>query len=179
MVEYYVDDSVLRHYGVQGMKWGVRKDVGATRSEWRTARKDAKEFTQAKMFYGEGAGTRRKLIKAKVNQRAAAPGYKKAFDYHVENTNMAKRSDQARGQRKRATATATTVKTGRGLINYANGNPQMASALAVSIATIGGVAYKAGAHKVVAKYAKTAYGVASRELRAMQIKKQFKNWNIG
>ena len=63
MVEYYVDDSVLRHYGVQGMKWGVRKDVGA--------------------------------------------------------------------------------------------------------------------HKVVAKYAKTAYGVASRELRAMQIKKQFKNWNFG
>ena len=26
MTNYYVDDSVLRHQGVKGMKWGVRKD---------------------------------------------------------------------------------------------------------------------------------------------------------
>ena len=45
--------SELMHYGVKGMKWGVR----------RRARRDAKEFTQAKMYYGEGAGNRRKLIK--------------------------------------------------------------------------------------------------------------------
>lgn len=37
--------SELMHYGVKGMKWGVR----------RRARRDAKEFTQAKMYYGEGA----------------------------------------------------------------------------------------------------------------------------
>lgn len=48
--------SELMHYGVKGMKWGVR----------RRARRDAKEFTQAKMYYGEGAGNRRKLIKATV-----------------------------------------------------------------------------------------------------------------
>ena len=46
--------SELMHYGVKGMKWGVR----------RRARHDAKEFTQAKMYYGDGAGNRRKLIKA-------------------------------------------------------------------------------------------------------------------
>lgn len=34
--------SELMHYGVKGMKWGVR----------RRARRDAKEFTQAKMYYG-------------------------------------------------------------------------------------------------------------------------------
>ena len=43
--------SELMHYGVKGMKWGVR----------RRARRDAKEFTQAKMYYGEGAGNRRKI----------------------------------------------------------------------------------------------------------------------
>lgn len=26
MTNYYMDDSVLRHFGVKGMKWGVRKD---------------------------------------------------------------------------------------------------------------------------------------------------------
>ena len=48
--------SSLYHSGIKGMKWGVR----------RKAKKDAKEYTKAKSFYGEGAGTRRKLIKQKV-----------------------------------------------------------------------------------------------------------------
>lgn len=55
--------SELMHYGVKGMKWGVR----------RRARRDAKEFTQAKMYYGEGAGNRRKLIKATVKAAGIAP----------------------------------------------------------------------------------------------------------
>lgn len=41
--------AYLAHHGVKGMKWGVR----------RHARKDAKEMARAKMFHGEGAGTRR------------------------------------------------------------------------------------------------------------------------
>ena len=58
--------SELMHYGVKGMKWGVR----------RRARRDAKEYTQAKMYYGEGAGNRRKLIKATVKARSKDPFYK-------------------------------------------------------------------------------------------------------
>lgn len=62
--------SELMHYGVKGMKWGVR----------RRARRDAKEYTQAKMYYGEGAGNRRKLIKATVKARSKDPFYKSEFD---------------------------------------------------------------------------------------------------
>lgn len=44
--------SELMHYGVKGMKWGVR----------RRARRDAKEFTQAKMYYGEGARKIKRVV---------------------------------------------------------------------------------------------------------------------
>lgn len=53
------------------------------------------------MYYGEGAGNRRKMIKAKVDQRSKDAAYKKAFDNHVANTNWEKRGKQARGKRRR------------------------------------------------------------------------------
>ena len=73
--------SELMHYGVKGMKWGVR----------RRARRDAKEFTQAKMYYGEGAGNRRKLIKATVKARSKDPFYKSEFDKAVRGARKIKR----------------------------------------------------------------------------------------
>lgn len=83
--------SELMHYGIKGMKWGVR----------RRARRDAKEYTQAKMYYGEGAGNRRKLVKATVKARSKDPFYKSEFDKAVANTDMSKRASQARRQRGR------------------------------------------------------------------------------
>ena len=99
--------SELMHYGVKGMKGGVR----------RRARRDAKEFTQAKMYYGEGAGNRRKLIKATVKARSKDPFYKA-----VANTDMSKRASQARRQRGRKNARNSAGKTVRGVGNIATGN---------------------------------------------------------
>lgn len=129
-------DEFLAHYGVKGMRWGKRSASvpGVSPKTSREARKDATEFAKAKMFYGEGAGTRRKLIKAKVEAKAGKdPNYKKAFDQHLSNQDMGKRAEAARGERKRKDVVKTTAKTARGVKNLAlkTGAPVTLGALAV------------------------------------------------
>lgn len=158
-------ENFLAHYGIKGMKWGVRKSQtpGVSRSTDREALKDAREFTKAKMYYGEGAGTRRKLIKATVEAKSKKdPAYKKAFDNHVANTDMSKRASQARGQRKRTDTKNQTVKTAKGIRHILNGNNQYANATAALL--VGGYLYakKTGIDKQI-------YYAGKKNFRAAQI----------
>lgn len=125
LAHYGIDvNPELRHFGVKGMKWGVsRADPlsGISGRTKRAARGDANEFAKAKMFYGEGAGTRRKLIKAKVESRSKDPNYKKAFDHYSDGQNMGKRAAQARSERGRKDTVNTIGKTARGVKNLALG----------------------------------------------------------
>lgn len=119
-----LDEDTLAHYGVKGMHWGVRKGdhPDVTRATNRAARKDAVEFARAKMFYGDGAGTRRKLIKAKVDAQASRnPDYKKAFDHHLGQQDLGQHADKARSERKRKNAKANVGKTARGVNRAVNG----------------------------------------------------------
>lgn len=138
--------SELYHYGVKGMKWGVR----------RRARKDAKEYARAKMFYGEGAGTRRKLINNKVNERSKDPNYKKAFDDALSKQDMAKHASKAKAERKVKDAKNKAGKTGRGMVNIITGHPErLGAGMAVAYAGYR-FAHKTGADKAMAKMAKQA-----------------------
>lgn len=144
----------LAHFGVKGMKWGQRKSRpdGISAKTNRTAQKDATEFTKAKLFYGEGAGTRRKLIKAKVEERSKDPAYKAAFDHHVSGTDLSKRANQAQRTRKRKDATQAVKKTGKGVHHILNGNSQFANVTAT--VGVAGVVYakKTGADKKIAEF---------------------------
>ena len=141
-----MDIPYLEHAGVKGMKWGVRKetrDSGIPRKTDRRAKKDADEFAKAKMFYGEGAGTRRKLIKTKVESTSNRdPAYKQAFERHLNNQNMAKRASQATTLRRRTDTKNAIKKTSKGFVHILKGNAQYASVAATVIA--GGAVY---AHK--------------------------------
>lgn len=136
------DELFLEHFGVKGMHWGVRNDgpAGVTKSTNRMARKDAKEYATAKMFYGQGAGTRRKLIKATVEQRSKNdPAYKKAFDHHLAKQDMAERASVATKQRGRKdTATKTKQRVGY-VARRLTG--EMGTQAALTAATIAGVTY--------------------------------------
>lgn len=168
----------LMHYGTKGMKWGVRKDRGSSRPEGvsrstnRAAKKDATEFAKAKMFYGEGAGTRRKLIKAKVTQRSTSEEYKKAFDFHLDKQDMGKRADQARSERRRKDVAKGTAKTARGIKNLAlqTGAPVAMSSLAIY------AAYQdPRVRQVVNTTARTTYNAAVNSAAYRDVRNLFRN----
>ena len=164
MTDEYDVDEFLAHYGVKGMRWGVR----------RQAKRDANEFAKAKMYYGEGAGNRRKLIKAKVEERSKDPDYKTTFDGHLSNQNMAKRSTQAKRTRVATDVRNTTTKTARGVINILNGNPMAASAVAVGVVAAASAAHKSGVDKILLKTGEKAYSTIVNEMRMRQ---QSKTWS--
>lgn len=172
----------LVHSGVMGMKWGVRKSNpgGISRGTNRAAKKDAQEFARAKMFYGQGAGTRRKLIKATVEGKSAKdPSYKKAFDQHLSNQDMSKHASKAQGERARKSAVSSTAKTARGVSHMLRGNSQYASAAAAMLFGGAMFAHKQGIDKVVLNAGKTAVNkVKNRPRSGMDAKEWLKNMGI-
>lgn len=158
-MEYILYDGELYHHGIKGQKWGIRRyqnedgtytEAGKKRrAPLKTrldAKKDAKEYARAKMYYGEGAGTRRKLIKAKVNQKSKDEAYKEEFDRYLAKQDMAKHAAKARTERGARDAVKGVRKTGRGLVNAAVGNYAFAPASAIAIY---GIAHYTGMDKKI------------------------------
>lgn len=150
-------DDFLEHYGVKGMKWGKRtaRPAGTPRKTEREASKDAKETARAKMYYGEGAGVRRRLIKNSVQSKLKDPAYKEAYERHLADQNMAKRASEARSKRKRTDATNATKKTAKGVRHVLNGNNQYANMSAAAIVAGATYAHKTGIDKRILNASKT------------------------
>lgn len=152
----------LYHHGIKGQRWGIQNGppypLNSPMSESKArkcAKKDAKEFARAKMFYGEGAGNRRKLIKNIVEERSKDSVYKKAFDEALSKQDMAKHAQKAKQERQRKDTVNSVKKTGRGIVNIATGHPERVGAALAGAAAIAGIAHKTGADKVIANAAKS------------------------
>ena len=122
---YYEEvDDFLEHFGIKGMHWGQRKAErgGISRTIDRQAQKDAKEFSRAKMFYGEGAGTRRKLINKSVEARKSHDSsYAKAFDRHLSKQDLSKHASKAVSERSRKDKTKAVKQTAGALARSKTG----------------------------------------------------------
>ena len=156
----------LEHYGVKGMKWGVHH----ARSQ---ARSDANEYSKARAYYGEGAGTRRKLINAKVQTRMKNPHYAAEFKKTLDSQNLEKRQAQATRQRHRTDVRKSTVRTAKGVHRQLTGGFGPVTATAATIAAGAAYAHKTGLDKaVVSKVKSAATSKATQEATRAWLKSQ-------
>ena len=163
--DFATPQDALAHYGVKGMRWGVRKTdlPGVSRKTNKEARKDAEEFARAKMFYGDGAGTRRKLIKAQVNAKSKRnPDYKQAFEHHLDQQDLGRHADKARSERRLKDVSSGTAKTARGVHRSLTGGFGSVTLTSAVIAGALVVGHQQGIDKAVANAAKTKYTEAKQ-----------------
>lgn len=138
------EEAYLSHYGVSkrnGAKVGSgRYPLGSgenpkagktelspreVKKQQKQAKKDAEEFARAKMYYGEGAGNRRKLIKAQVEERSKSSTYKEAFDQYLNEQDMAEHAKKAKAQRRRTDAANATKKGAKMVSKFLMDNPSL------------------------------------------------------
>ena len=131
------------------------------------------------MFYGEGAGNRRKLIKATVKERSKDAGYKQEFDKYLAKQDMAKHASKARTERKVKDVEKSTAKTARGLYHLSMGDAAKVSATAT---VVFGLAHATGVDKVVKNAAKTKvtelYNSASRAADIYKAKQHLRKMGL-
>lgn len=121
----------------------------------RQAIKDADEFAMAKMFYGEGAGVRRRLINQTVMfKRANVPGYAEAFEKELAHQDFAKLSRKARRDRRFLDAKGAIDKNGKALVR---GDYRNLSLPLLVIGSAAFVAHQTGADKKAWDFSKQEY----------------------
>ena len=93
----------------------------------RDAKRDAEEYMKAKMYYGKGAGNRRKAIKNKVMAKKTDPEYAKAFDAEYSKLDPAKYASGVNKERRINDGKDILKQSIKDGMNIATGNPQRAS----------------------------------------------------
>lgn len=120
----------------------------------REARKDAKEFARAQMFYGDGAGIRRRLIAAKVESKVAkSDSYARFFQQELARQDMAIHASKAQRERLLKDTSFAVRKNIRGLVT---GDYRAVNSSIIVILAGGYLAHQTGFDRVVYEKGKKA-----------------------
>lgn len=130
----------------------------------KDATRDAHEYAAARMSYGEGSGTRRKLIASAVEYKAARiPGYSELFERALEDQDLTKHIKTAKRQRRTKDMTDSASKNIKAL---ARGDKNgMSAPLVVGIVALG-VAHQTGLDKKAWIYSKQKVNKARAWLKS-------------
>ncbi len=129
----------------------------------KQAEKDAREWTQAKLAYGEGAGNRRKIINETVAYKMQnIAGYEDAFAAAAEHQDVAAMAKHAKRDNRRKTANQAIVRNTKAVASgkYENLN--------TALLIFGGAAvvlHKTGYDKKVIDASKRGYAELRRRFR--------------
>lgn len=135
----------------------------------REAIRDADEYAMAKMFYGEGAGVRRRLINQTVQFKIAnIPGYDVAFQQELAKQDFAKLSKKARKERRALDAKEAIVKNSKAAVR---GDYRSMSLPLVAIVGIGYLAHSTGYDKKALEFTKREYKIAK-----MRVQMRYNQW---
>lgn len=129
----------------------------------KEARRDAEEYARAEMFYGEGAGTRRKLIAATVESKMYRnPIYARAFEKELARQDMAEHAAKARKERRRRDATELVTKNTKAI---ASGNYQNAQGGVIVLVAAGYALHKTGLDKRLFEKSRRLYAQGVDRIR--------------
>jgi hypothetical protein len=133
----------------------------------KIAAKDAAEWARAEMFFGEGAGTRRKLLEAEIAHKVEnLSDYNELFKKAYSKQNMADHAAKAAKERKHIDRMAKVSKNARALVH---GDRRGLSTGVFVIVAIGYVAHQTGYDKVALEEGKKQYH---------KIKTRFDIWKL-
>lgn len=136
-----------------GVKMNLKKE----------ALRDAEVYAQAQMFFGEGAGTERKLIKATVEHKAATfPGYKEAFQKALMKQDMAHHAKSAQKRRRKIDTSKKIHKNIKGVLN---GDYRSVNLSVMAIVVGGYYAHQTGLDRVVLETSKRKYRELKRKYK--------------
>lgn len=127
------------------------------------ARRDAREVARAQMFYGEGAGNRRKLIAASVQAKIDRdPAYGRAFRQAIAREDMAEHASEARKERRRLDRNDAISRNTRAVMT---GNKQSMQTSVLVATTIAYFAHQTGLDKKVYEKGRALYHEARARYR--------------
>lgn len=125
----------------------------------KEAQRDAVEYARAQMFFGDGAGIRRRIIDAKVSDfMERDPKYAQAFELALSKQNWADAAARAVKERKRIDRGKSVNRNMRAVLT---GDRSKATSTTLMVLIVAGyAAHETGYDKVMLKEAKKQYYAA-------------------